>query len=227
MQTEQTLDRTGQQRAETHETIDPSILYFGTPVVLISSVSADGQHNLMPMSSAFWLGQTGVLGMGTRSQTALNLSATGECVLNLPSAAMVTNVDRLALTTGRNPVSASKASVGYEYEPEKFVRAGLTTVPSQTVAPLRVVECPVNLEARVVERHDLEKNDPAEAGNTALFEVKVTKVHVHPSIRKDGSQNRIDPDAWRPLIMSFQHFYGLGERVHPSRLASIDEEFYR
>lgn len=38
---------------------------------------------------------------------------------------------------------------------------------------------------------------------------------------------RIDPDAWRPLIMSFQHYYGLGGRLHPSRLASIDEEWYR
>ncbi|WP_277602060.1 hypothetical protein [Nocardioides turkmenicus] len=36
-----------------------------------------------------------------------------------------------------------------------------------------------------------------------------------------------DPDRWRPLVMSFQQFYGFGERVHPSRLASIDEELYR
>jgi hypothetical protein len=39
--------------------------------------------------------------------------------------------------------------------------------------------------------------------------------------------DRIDPDAWRPLIMSFQRFYGLGGEVHPSRLAGIDEEAYR
>lgn len=212
---------------ESHVVIDPSILYFGTPVVLIASVSAEGHHNLMPMSSAFWLGHTGVLGIGARSQTALNLAATGECVLNLPSASMVSHVDRLALTTGRNPVSPRKAGVGYKYEPQKFVRAGLTSVPSETVAPLRVAECPVNLEARVLERYELEKDDPDEAGSTVLYEVKVTKVHVHPSIRMAGTRNRIDPDAWRPLIMSFQHFYGLGERVHPSRLASIDEGFYR
>ena len=42
-----------------------------------------------------------------------------------------------------------------------------------------------------------------------------------------GTGHRIDPDRWRPLIMSFQHFYGLGDRLHPSRLASIDEELYR
>ena len=31
----------------------------------------------------------------------------------------------------------------------------------------------------------------------------------------DGWPNRIDPDKWRPLIMSFQKFYGLASgQVH-------------
>lgn len=42
-----------------------------------------------------------------------------------------------------------------------------------------------------------------------------------------GYENRIDPDAWRPLIMSFSQFYGLGGRVHTSRLAEIPESAYR
>lgn len=52
-------------------------------------------------------------------------------------------------------------------------------------------------------------------------------MHVHPGIRLPGTENRIDPDAWRPLIMSFQYFYGLGDQLHPSKLAAIDEEWYR
>ncbi|HEX9231535.1 MAG TPA: hypothetical protein VF869_06485 [Jatrophihabitantaceae bacterium] len=35
-----------------HVTIAPSILYFGTPVVLISTENADSTPNLAPMSSA-------------------------------------------------------------------------------------------------------------------------------------------------------------------------------
>jgi hypothetical protein len=27
--------------------------------------------------------------------------------------------------------------------------------------------------------------------------------------------------------MSFQYFYGLGDQLHPSKLATIDEEWYR
>lgn len=55
----------------------------------------------------------------------------------------------------------------------------------------------------------------------------VSRVHVHPDIRLAGTENRIDPDTWRPLIMSFQHYYGLGGRLHSSKLATIDEEWYR
>ena len=32
--------------------VEPAILYFGTPVVLISTVNEDGTSNLAPMSSA-------------------------------------------------------------------------------------------------------------------------------------------------------------------------------
>jgi flavin reductase (DIM6/NTAB) family NADH-FMN oxidoreductase RutF len=216
-----------QELARTHDVIDPAILYFGTPVVLLSTVSSAGAANLMPMSSAFWLGHTGVLGMGTRSQTYRNLAGTGECVLNLPSAALVSQVNRLALTTGRNPVPAGKAEAGYRYEPDKFRRAGLTAVPADTVRPPRVAECPVNLEARVAAIYELEKDDSGAGAGTVAVEVAITRVHVHPDIRLPGTENRIDPDAWRPLIMSFQHFYGLGDRLHFSRLATIDEEWYR
>lgn len=68
-----------------HVVAEPNILYFGTPVVLISTVNEDGTHNLAPMSSAFWLGWRGVLGIASASQTTRNLLRTGECVLNLPS----------------------------------------------------------------------------------------------------------------------------------------------
>jgi flavin reductase (DIM6/NTAB) family NADH-FMN oxidoreductase RutF len=64
-------------------------------------------------------------------------------------------------------------------------------------------------------------------GGVVAFEVRVQRVFVHESIRMAGSEDRIDPDAWRPLIMSFQKFYGLGEQVHPSTLARIPERLYR
>ena len=60
-----------------------------------------------------------------------------------------------------------------------------------------------------------------------LLTVQIHDVHVHESIRLAGHDNRVDPNRWRPLIMSFQNFYGLSEQLHPSRLADIDEDHYR
>ena len=98
-----------------HLTSEPAILYFGTPVVVISTVNEDGSANLAPMSSAFWLGWRCVLGLGAMSQTARNLRRDGQCVLNLPSQAEVSQVNRLALTTGAEPVPSPKAARGYRH----------------------------------------------------------------------------------------------------------------
>lgn len=43
----------------------------------------------------------------------------------------------------------------------------------------------------------------------------------------EGHDDRIDPARWRPLIMSFQHFFGLGDALQPSTLARIPESAYR
>ena len=44
----------------------------------------------------------------------------------------------------------------------------------------------------------------------------------------EGHKNRIDPDKWHPMIMSFQELYGLKEKgVDESVLAKIGEEEYR
>lgn len=210
-----------------HIRIEPSILYFGTPVVLVSTRNEDGGANIAPISSAFWLGWRCVLGIGSSSKTAENMIRTGECVLNLPSVNEVGAVNRLALLTGRNPVPASKMAKGYVYEPNKFEISELTQIDSETVSVPRALECPVQMEAVVSSRHCLGE-DSTWNGVFFIFEVRIQCVHAIPQIMKDGSPNRIDPDKWRPLLMSFQKFYGLAERqVHESRLGEIPEELYR
>jgi flavin reductase (DIM6/NTAB) family NADH-FMN oxidoreductase RutF len=210
-----------------HKVSEPSILYFGTPVVLISSENEDGSANLAPMSSAFWLGWRCILGLNAASKTTVNMIRTGQCVLNLPSVGNVGAVNRLACLTGSNPVPAVKVARGYTHEKNKFEIAGLTAVPSLTVAPPRVLECPVQMEAVVAAKHDLMEDDDVARGKIVSFEVRVTRVHIHPDILMDGFSNRVDPNKWRPLMMSFQRFYGLSEEVHESTLAKIPEDIYR
>ncbi len=210
-----------------HQRSEPNILYFGTPVVLISTVNEDGSYNLAPMSSAFWLGWRCVLGLAASSKTPQNMRRTGACVLNLPSVDEVAAVNRLARTTGTNPVPEVKQRRGYRFERDKFGISGLTPIRSETVAAPRVAECPVQLEAKVEAIHALAEDDPAQRGRILTIEVRILRVHLEDSILMAGERDRIDPDKWRPLIMSFQQFYGLGPQVHDSTLARIPESLYR
>jgi flavin reductase (DIM6/NTAB) family NADH-FMN oxidoreductase RutF len=211
-----------------HIVAKPNILYFGTPVVLISTSNEDGSANLAPMSSAFWLGWRCILGLSAQAKTTENMIRTGQCVLNLPSDAEVAAVNRLARLTGTQEVPAKKLARGYRYEKNKFEVAGLTPFTSQTVSAPRVLECPVQMEAVVAAKHDLMQDDAQARGAIVTFEVRITRVHLHPGILMNGDPNRVDPDKWRPLIMSFQKFYGLAdEQVHESTLAQIPESSYR
>jgi flavin reductase (DIM6/NTAB) family NADH-FMN oxidoreductase RutF len=201
-----------------HKTIEPTILYFGTPVALISTLNEDGTPNIAPMSSAWWLGWSCMLGLGSMGQTSDNLIRTRECVINLPSEKQVTNVDRLALTTGKDPVPEKKLGWGYRFEAHKFAEARLTPMPSVDVLPPRIAECPVQMEGVVHDIRPFGKNVSANA-----FEVHIVKLHVEESLLVgDASRPHIDPEKWRPLIMSFCRFFGVGEEVHPSRLAQSD-----
>jgi flavin reductase (DIM6/NTAB) family NADH-FMN oxidoreductase RutF len=200
-----------------HKVIEPKIMYFGTPVVLISTLNEDGSPNLAPMSSAWWLDQSCMLGMGTRSKTVENLVREKQCVLNLPSSDQVTAVDRLALTTGKNPVPEYKTRMGFQYEPNKFALAGLTPIRSDLVGPPRVAECLVQLEAVIQAIHTFSVPED----HTAAIEAHIIRVHIEESILNPEKRNHIDSDKWKPLIMSFCEFYGLGEMLHSSRLAKV------
>ena len=188
-----------------HVTITPSILYFGTPVVLLSTENADGTFNLAPMSSAWALGQVIVLGLGADGQTAGNLRDGGDLVINVPAPAQWAAVERLAPLTGRNPVPEGKHDT-FRFEPEKFAAAGLRPEPSQLVRPPRVAECPLQLEARAADvRLGLEED-------FLIVQAEVLRVHADPRIVVPGTQH-VDPRRWSPLIYNFRHYFGLGPEL--------------
>ncbi|WP_233872958.1 flavin reductase family protein [Paraburkholderia adhaesiva] len=213
---------------DSHVLTEPAILYFGTPVVLIGTVDEQGVANLAPISSAFWLGWRCIIGISASSKTTDNLKRTAVCTLNLPSIAEVGAVDRIARTTGSNPVPDRKQARGYEFEADKFGRAGLTALESQTITAPRVRECPIQMEATVAARHGLANDSDDLRGMIDVFELRIQRIHARPELLMEGQPNRIDPDKWNPLIMSFQKFYGLSSgQVHGSRLADIPESAYR
>lgn len=197
-----------------HISLDLKVLYFGTPVVLIGTRNPDGTDNLAPMSSAWWLGRSCVLGMGNSAQTTANLLRTGECVLNLAPSTLVGAVDRLAMTTGARTVPDSKAAMGYRHELDKFGAAGLTRQAADVVTAPRVAECPIQLEAVVASADPFQ-----DAGASAtVFRVETVRTHVSSDLLIPGTEY-VDPIRWDPLIMKFCEFFGAGRNVSPSRLA--------
>jgi flavin reductase (DIM6/NTAB) family NADH-FMN oxidoreductase RutF len=202
-----------------HRTIAPAIHYWGTPVILVSTLNADGTVNVAPMSSAWWLGWSCMLGFDASSQTVTNLKRERECVLNLASESNVDAVNRLTRTTGSRRVPFHKAAMGWRHEADKLARAGLTAVASHVVRAPRIAECPVQLEAKVVSVRPFARGDGRMAVPACATEVHIQETHVEESLLR--GEDRIDPDRWRPLIMSFRELFSLAAnaRETPSRLA--------
>jgi flavin reductase (DIM6/NTAB) family NADH-FMN oxidoreductase RutF len=195
--------------------LNPKMLYFGTPVVLVSSLNSDGSTNVAPMSSAWWVGKTAMLGLSVNSQTVRNLQERPRCVLNLADEAMVDAIDRLALLTGRPDVPDYKRARGYSYAPDKFTAAGLTPAPLGAGMPAGVAESPIQMEGKVQAIHDI---DGPDSGLRAL-EVAVLRTRVDEGLLMANHQNYIDPLRWNPLFMKFTEYFSGASLTRPSSLA--------
>lgn len=206
--------------ADGHLVVDPSVLYVGTPVYLVSTVNSDGSVNLAAASSYWALGRMLVLGIESEGQSILNLHDHGELTVNFPSGDSWAAVARIAYLTGRHPVPPGKLD-RYRHEPDKFAAAGLTPQASDLVEPPRVRECPLQFEARV------HRVTPSTDGSYAMVEAEVLRVHADAGILKPGTHH-IDPTRWDPIVYSFRHFFRRGEELgwlpssptapHPPRL---------
>ncbi|PSM15086.1 flavin reductase family protein [Stenotrophomonas maltophilia] len=189
--------------------ITPSVLYPGTPVLLMTTLNDDGSSNISPLSSFWALGNRVVLGLGTQGQGYRNLQLRNECVLNFPSSAQAAQVEAIARATGCNPVPAAKQAMGYVHVRDKFALGGFSPVASTHVAPLAIAECPLQVEASVMAMHPPGEDD---GQGFVIVEARIRCVHAHEDITVDGTQH-IDVARWKPLIYLFRHYLGVGEPV--------------
>ncbi|MEW2463214.1 flavin reductase family protein [Microbacterium sp. K41] len=201
----------------TTRSVDLPVLYFGTPVALITTVNPDGSSNISPISSAWALGSRYLLGLGSEGQAAANIERLGDLVINLPSADLVYAVEAIAPTTGRSPVPAEKVPA-YRHERDKWGLGNFSPVPSDTVVPPRIAECPVQIEARVAQVV------PIDDGNALAVEAEVLRVHVHEEILKTHGPDRIDTEKWNPLSYAFRHYFAQGPHVGSNFRAPLLDE---
>lgn len=143
------------------------------PIAWISTIDRAGRPNLAPFS--FFGGVTSdpptvLLSVGrrkgARKDTARNLLETREGVIHVPTRALA---DRMVATS---------ADVGPEVD--EFALAGLAKAPSVKVAPPRILEAPLAMEARV-ERHVEVGRGPVD-----VFLLEILWIHADESILVNG-----------------------------------------
>jgi flavin reductase (DIM6/NTAB) family NADH-FMN oxidoreductase RutF len=201
--------RTGGMTNSEFASVAPEVLYFGTPVTVVSTLNPDGTTNLAAMSSFWALRDRFFLGLGSAGQTAANLARHAGCVLNFPSPEEWKFVERLAPTTGRSDLADYHRASGIRFVADKFAASGFTPLASDLVAPLRAAQCPVQVEAEALACH------PG-SGLPALSCFELRKLKVHASTAIVDGENRIDIDAWSPLFYVFRHYFGKGDRLGKS-----------
>ena len=117
------------------------------PIAFVSTISADGVHNVAPFSYfmpicatpplfAFSVGQSG----DGQKHTLANILHSREFVLNIVT-------ENIA-----EAMNATAANVGPEID--EFQLAGLTAAPSDLITAPRVSESPANFECRLVETRE-------------------------------------------------------------------------
>jgi flavin reductase (DIM6/NTAB) family NADH-FMN oxidoreductase RutF len=149
--------------------------------------------------------------MGLAGQGCQNLLRTGEAVINVPNPELHRAIEAIADTTGCRDVPTYKQAMGYRHVADKFALAGLNEDTSETVAPPRVRECPLQLEARLLAAHHGTAID-GKGADYVLLEMHVLRVHAHEDILHSDSDH-IDTGRWSPLLYVFRHYFGTGARL--------------
>lgn len=152
------------------------------PICFASTQDAQGNVNLSPFSffNLFSIqppicvfSPSRRVRDNTTKHTLDNLYEVPECVINLVNFAMVQQM--------------SLSSCEYPKGVNEFIKAGFTPIPSETVAPPRVAESPIQLECSVQQIIPL--GNKGGAGNLVVAEIK--RMHISESVL--NAQQKIDP----------------------------------
>jgi flavin reductase (DIM6/NTAB) family NADH-FMN oxidoreductase RutF len=153
------------------------------PIALASTIDTSGNPNLSPFSFFNVFSANPPIAIfsparrvrnNTTKHTLENVLATKEVVINVVSHAIVQQT--------------SLSSTEYADGVNEFEKAGLTAVASETVAPFRVKESPVQLECQVNEVISL--GNEGGAGNLVICEIK--RVHINEEVL--DVNGKIDPN---------------------------------
>jgi flavin reductase (DIM6/NTAB) family NADH-FMN oxidoreductase RutF len=152
------------------------------PIAFVSTVDREGRVNLSPFSffNLFGLNPPVVVFSPSRRGRDATTKHTLENLYEVPEAT-VSLVDHALVE------QVSLASTEYDKGVNEFVKAGLTEVPSERVAPPRVEGAPASLECKVTRIIPLGSGPGA--GNLVVCEVLL--IHLRPDLLDERGQ--VDP----------------------------------
>lgn len=180
-----------------YKTINKESLYYGSQVILMVTKNPETkQTNITPISSSWTLNKSIVLGLGLNQQGYINLKAGSNLTLNLADASIWKNIEKIAKTTGNNQMPSWKKRKNYQFCSNKFVLGKFTPIQTQGESIPRIAECPIQIEANVI--------DIFERSDYAIIECESKQIFVKDSLL--GENEKIKVDQWRPLIYKFRTY---------------------
>lgn len=180
-----------------YKTINKESLYYGSQVILMVTKNPETkQTNITPISSSWTLNKSIVLGLGLNQQGYINLKAGSNLTLNLADASIWKNIEKIAKTTGNNQMPSWKKRKNYQFCSNKFVLGKFTPIQTQGESIPRIAECPIQIEANVI--------DIFERTDYAIIECESKQIFVKDSLL--GKNEKIKVDQWRPLIYKFRTY---------------------
>ena len=171
---------------------NPSRPIFPTPAGLITSADSDGKPNIITLGEVAMVSLRPTrVSVGARPATYSNglIKASGEYVINFPTADMAEVVDICGTVSGRKV--------------DKFAETGLTPEPAIHVKAPLIKECPVNLECKVIGVLSLGSHD--------LFIGDVLVMHAEEEILLNDERGTVDPS--NGLIFAMGAYWRFGEKI--------------
>jgi len=140
--------------------------------VVLVTTSDGGRVNIAPKTQFTRIGRGPFVGFGCTPahHTYQYIAETGQFVVNFPGPGLLSSI------------AAAGRDAALE-EPDELAAAGLTPLPSVTVAPPRVAECDVHLECRLVEIRGY--------GSDAFIVGKVSLAWVHQRAATAGGADQL------------------------------------
>ena len=176
--------------------IGPSTSLFPMPALLVAVKTGEDAANVLTVA---WAGIVGgnppmmALEIGASHYSTPFIDREGNFTVNVPRSSQAVPTDYCGLVSGKK-------------DPRKPVTCGWTMVPSTRISSPLIVECPLNLECRVLRK--------VQAGKGFFYLAEIVETHVEDDVLTGTPRVDIDARLLDPLVFTPDgYYYRLGGRV--------------